>query len=358
MADVAAGLTGPVRDWLAGQRAALNGRFRAAQRRFPALAADAVLARCREWLPPLAGTDAAAAGELLSAVYELILLHAGRGTLTLGQGVAVLLAETFPAVRPLLLARPQQLPGALSNAVENLGPAGAAFARGITALAPHLQRPEELLDAGAVLAWRLGEARLRGGALDRAARLPAPVALGALGIPDWPAETLPLVLAGLRDDGWHRPGEILSPATRDVLARAERGRIDKLAEELSKRADAAPARWRLAGRLGNFVGFGGHFEQPPLLLEVQEEAGAHRFHVRSGDAVFRIDADVFGWVCTPSAAAAERVAKPQASFDPGGGGAGLRRDRVTSAVVRSGVAALTLADSFRVRVLVPPRKPL
>jgi hypothetical protein len=348
-------VTGPVRDWLASQRAALNGRFRLAQRRFPALAPDAVLDLCRDILPPLAGAGAASTGELLSAVYDLILLHAGRGTLAPGGGttaVGVLLRETFPALRPLLAARPRQLPGALSNAVENLGPNGVAFARGLAALASCVRQPEELLDAGAVLAWRLGDARLRATALELAARLPAPAVLAVFGVPGWPAEAAPVLLAGLRANGWRRPEELLSPQTLKSLTGAGTGRLDELRQEISAPPGAPAAAWRVAGRLGNFAGFDGRFERPPLLLDVPGESAPHRFWVCCEEATFRIDADAFGWVCEPGARA-DGTAAP-ARFP-----AGLAVPaRTTSVVVRPGAVAYTTSASFRVRVLAPAGKPL
>jgi hypothetical protein len=347
-------IAGPARDWLAAQRKELNGRFRLAQRRFPSLDADAVLALCRELLPPLAGPDAASAAELLSAVYDLILLHAGRSLLAPGaqSGVAVLLRETFPALRPLLAARPRHLPGALSNAVENLGPRGVAFSRGLTTLAAHATRPEDLLDAGAVLAWRLGDARLRNAALGIAERLPSPATLAALGLSDWPAQAAPLIVAGLGANGWCRPEELLSQQTLAKLAKAPPDRLDRLRQDLATAPDAAAAEWRLAGRLGNFSGFDGHFDQPPVLLGAPAETGGHRFPVRCGPSAFRIDADAFGWVCQPAAAA--DVPRAQAKPPP----RVKLPDRTTSLVVRPGAVAYTTADSFRVRVLAPARKPL
>lgn len=354
MADVGRPvIAGPARDWLAARRAELNGRFRLAQRRFPSLDADGVLALCRELLPPLAGPDAASAAELLSAVYDLILLHAGRGVLAPGaqSAVAVLLRETFPALRPLLAARPRHLPGALSNAVENVGPRGVAFARGLAALAPHVGRPEDLLDAGAVLAWRLGDARLRTTALGIAERLPPPATLAALGLSDWPAQAAPLVVTGLRANGWCRPEELLSPQTLASLAGAPPDKLDKLRQDLAALRDAA-TEWRIAGRLGNFSGFDGHFDQLPVLLNAPAEAGGHRFQVRCGPSAFRIDADAFGWVC--QAAADVDAPVGQAKCPP----RVKLPERTTSAVLWPAAVAYTTADSFRVSVLAVARKPL
>jgi hypothetical protein len=208
-----------------------------------------------------------------------------------------------------------------------------------------------LLDAGAVLAWRLGDARLRPAALDIADRLPAPATLAALGLPNWPAQAAPLVVAGLRANGWCRPEELLSPQTLANLAATPPDRLDKLRQDLATLPDAPAVEWRLAGRLGNFSGFDGHFEQPPVLLDMPAEAGGHRFQVRCGPSAFRIDADAFGWVCQPAAADAPvgKAKSPPRVKLP---------ERTTSTVLRPGAVAHTTADSFRVRVLVPARKPL
>jgi hypothetical protein len=323
---------GPLRDWLAACREALNARFRQARRRFPRLDGDAVLALCAELLPPLAGDDTGRSAALLDAVFDLILLHAGRGHLApVGAGggrpgLRRLLADAFPRLRPLLLARPRHLPGALSNAVENLGPRGVDFAAALAGLAAVVTSPDELLDAGAVLAWRLGDARLRGGALDAAKRLPPRAALDALGLPALPAEAAPAVLAGLAADGWSPPGQ--TPA-------------------------APAAGWRLAARVGEFVGFGGDFEGPPRLLDAGGQETRHRFWVSSGGVNYRLDADVFGWVCRP---------------DPGAAGWPPREGRrrglaevpagATSTLELPGLIAFTRPDSFRVRVLTPAREPL
>jgi hypothetical protein len=315
-------LPSALRDWLAAQRPALNQRFRLAARQYPRLDAEAVLRLTRDLLPPLASEPDPNLPALLDALFDLILLHAGRGTLTPDGGrspaVGVLLRESFPALRPMLLAKPRSLPGALSNAVENSGGRGVTFARTLPAVAAHPTSADELLDAGAVLAWRLGDARLRPVALAAAAKLPPDAVLAALGLPDRPPDAAPALVAALTADGWHRPD---SP--------------DR------------PDGWSLAARLGNFRGFDGHFDEPPRLLDGGPHATRHRFWVRCGRDRFRIDADVFGWVCQPDAAAdypdsPARVPKgvpvPAAA---------------TSAVTRPDLVAFTRPDSFRVSVMVP-----
>lgn len=323
-------IDGPARDWLAARRDELNARFRAARRRFPRLDPAAVLGLCRELLPPLAGTGEPGIPELFGAVYDLILLHAGRGTLAPGAGspTAVLLREAFPRLRRLLLARPGFLPAALSNAVENLGPRGVELARGLAAVADDVPDADGLLDAGAVFAWRLGEARLRTEALDRAGKLPPRVTRAALGLTGVADEAVPGVLAALAADGWRRPEEALNPTS------------------------APKGTWALTARLGNFRGFDGHFLRPPLLLDAGPQATRHRFWVRADDTAYRIDADVFGWVCRPDPAADFPVRAPAKKGRPAQLPVGA-----TSYVEADNLLAYTLPESFRVRVLTPRGAP-
>jgi hypothetical protein len=361
MADAPEIIAGPARDWLVANRQGLNGRFRRAQRSFPQLDPQAVLALCRELLPPLAGVGENGSADLLSSAYDLILLHAGRGTLAPGggslPGIGVLLRETLPRLRRLLLTRPQSVPPALSNAVENLGARGPEFARALAMMADFLPGADALLDAGAVLAWHLGESRLRTQALEKVRNLPPRVALTALGLADWPEQAAPLVRVGLAADGWCPPRKLLSEQTLAGLAKQPPERLQALLERVSARPAEVPASWALAGRLGNFLGFEGHFEQPPLLLDAGSQGSRHRFWVRSGSASYRLDADVFGWVCIPDLSNAYPVRKGDRKVDksmvelrlPAG---------ATSFVAFDNALAFTSADSFRVRILTPMRNPL
>ena len=253
--------------WLDARRPALNERFERARRRTPALDATEALARLAAALPVVAGPEPAA-GRLCDVVYDLVLLHAGRGAFARTPGLAVLLGETFAALRPALLAAPGSLPGALSNAVENLGPIGEAWARALPAVAstlPEGASTDTLLDAGAVLAWRLGEARLRERALDRAHTLPVATVRAAL---DLGAEDVTAVLARLSADAWNDP---VAPA--DVA-------------------------WRRVGVVGGFSGFGGPFDAPPRVLDGGEP---HLFHVVSAGRFYRVDADRYGAHVRPEA---------------------------------------------------------
>jgi hypothetical protein len=349
-------IPGPLRDWLALERQSLNGRFRLARQRFPKLDGEAFLALCREFLPVLAGNDAAESGELLHAAYDLLLLHAARGTLapkaagggTL-PGVRALFEEAFPPLRPLLLKRPRYLPGALSNAVENLAERGVELARGIVAIGPSIDQPDLLLDAGAVLAWRLGDARLRSASLKIAERLEGALFLKLLGLPNWPPAAAPLVLVSLATDGWQLPEELFSAAT---LSRLEGMSTEERATLLqATNGTKKQAARRVVGRLGNFRGFGGAFTEPPILLSPSPAPDRHRFWARSGGATYRIDADVFGWVCRPDTTdfpPSRPQGKRSSSLTPA----------TTSVLTIDDLTAFTRSDSFRVRLVVSVCGPL
>jgi hypothetical protein len=349
-------ISGPLRDWLAAQRPALNGRFRMTRQRYPKLDVDAFLALCREFLPAVAGQDVGEAGELLHAVYDLLLLHAARGTLapqTGGggslPGIRTLFTETFPRLRKLLLARPRSLPGALSNAVENMGPSGVEFARRLAEVGAVVDQPDTLLDAGAVLAWRLGDARLRSASLRIGQHLESALFLRLLGLGDWPAAAAPLVAEGLAADGWQLPEKRFSPATLAALERmtpAERAALGQRPVAAAKKPS-----WVIAGRLGHFRGFGGAFSEPPILLASGPDRNRHCFWVQCGRGTYRIDGDAFGWVCRPDAVRFPRCsARVKSSAD--------LPAATTSALALDDLVAFTRSDSFRVRILLPAGEPL
>jgi hypothetical protein len=377
-------------DWLAARRDELNARFRQARKRFGRLDGERVLELAAEVLPPLAGAGEPGTADLLAAVYDLILLHAGRGLLAAGPQQAgdgggrswadLLLRETFVKLRPLLLMRPRQLPAALSNAAESFGVRGAEFARELATVGTGLENPQELLDAAAVLAWRLGEARLREAALRIAATLPPRTVLAALGLSDWHPEAAPLVLAALSADAWRHPRNQIRPETVARVGTLQPEERAALYARLAAPADSGRG-WQLAAAVENFSGFGGHLDAPPVLLDSRGVASRHRFWVLTTTGIFRLEADTFGCVCQsnpytdyPVQAVATR-GKAVLAFLTGqkdqprlyadgrleGGGRAEQVPDAAGAVsyrLAPGLIAFTRADSFRVRVLVPAREPL
>lgn len=339
-----------IREWLAGRRVDLNGRFRAMARARPGLDPGKVLALCRELLPPLAVEPHPGLHELLEAVFDLILLHSGRGLIGMGSAeptaLEILLRHSFPALRPRLLERPRSLPAALSNATENMAAAGARFARELAMLAGVAEDAGQLEDAGGILAWRLGEPRLRRGALERASMLPGKLALAALGEPGWPEPAARVAIAALMADSWRKLDELFTPETLELLSGSPGvDVVDGLVR--AAEAGAQPCEnWPMRGSVGDFTGFDGDFEFPPVLLETGPESNRHCFLTRHGPTETLVHADAFGWSCQPAVAPQRNTAFHEI---PSG---------TTSAVRGNDYLAHTRANSFRIRVHVPPRVPL
>ncbi len=366
-------ITGPAALWLEARREELNHRFEQARRRHPSLAPERVLTALESILPPLAGGEDDDA--VLSAVYDLVLLHVARDAFAAQPALAVLLREAFPRLRPLLAQRPGFLPAALSNAVERMGPRGEDLARGLSAVGPRVSSAQQLLDAGALLAWRLGEARVREAALAAAGSLPGRAALEALGLVDWPEAAAPLAVAALRADAWASPREAVSSETLQRVAAG--APLEPLLASLGSRP-APLAGWRLVGRAGEFSGFGGTFDVPPLVLDGGDR---HRFHVRCDDDFFLVEADCFGWRSQPEPDPALPVRSPagrgkvrQLVSRISAGGTSLRLDGTISIgkeearfdalagasayAVVPGAVAVTHQDSHRIRVVAARRDPL
>lgn len=298
-------ITGPAADWLRRNREGLNQRVRLARhqggRPDPAL----LTAWLERLLPALCAQQAGEA--MLQAAFDLVLLLAAQNRLpavALAAGDAQgRLLEALPDLVPTMNARPDLL-AAWSNAVGNLA-RGREFAASLPGLATACPL-ERLLEAGAVLAWRLGEPRLRQRALAIATTLPPAAAATAL---DLPAPQLKDALAQLVANAWRRPGR---PA--DVV------------------------------QIGDFTGFGGPFAVPPLLLDASL---GHSLSVLCGGTRHRIAADAFGWHCQPDSGTAGSPAKATvpAAAKP------LVSRCSSWVLLQPGVLACTRPDSFRIRIL-------
>jgi hypothetical protein len=290
-------ITGSAAQWLEQNHEELNTRFRVMRRRFPQLDQTSFSVLLSEILPGFEGKEASLS-DLYSSLYDVALLHTGRRALTDGSGLSVLLRESFSKLKPLLLEQPKSLAGALSNAVENLGDNGARFAQQIVSVAKSLTNGQQLLDAGAVLAWRLGEARLREQALQLAAKLPARAVLEALLLPSWPEEALPLVLLSLQADSWRHPKDLFKEKTLEQLPTMSPSERATLRHQLVQTSLVPPSEWVKVASLGNFLGFGGEFVSVPTLLQHPQES-RHNLFLESNGKTFRMYADIFGSLCRP-----------------------------------------------------------
>jgi hypothetical protein len=300
-------IDGPAADWLTRNRNGLNQRIRLARHQGGRPDSALLSAWLHRLLPQLCAKQAGDA--VIQAAFDLVLLLAAQSRLPAialaGSDAQGRLLDTVPELAPALNARPELL-AAFSNAAGNLGSSGLAFAAALPALAAACP-VERLLEAGAVLAWRLGEPRLRQRALAIAATLPSAAAAVAL---DVPGPQLAEAIAQLNANAWRRPG-------RPGLA-----------------------------QIGDFTGFGGPFAVPPLLLGSSQ---GHGLHVQCGAVRHRIIADTFGWRCLPDADPAGIVAKAKVPVAAKPLIAGCS----SWVLLQPGVLACTRPDSFRIRIVEP-----
>ncbi|WP_459714275.1 serine/threonine-protein kinase [Actinophytocola sp. KF-1] len=261
---------------LAARRERYNQQFRLARHHTKGLDPQEFLAHLRDVVGPIVDAVRHDPEPVCDALVELSLALAARGRLGSSGAVADGLRRFLPAVPGLVAAEPRRLPAAVVNALHHLdvSPTGdpGGWLDTMLELSRHTANVSELLDAGAVAAWRRGLAQLRTSALATAARLPAPLVRIALGT------SSTVDLARLAEDPW------LDPALT--------GRDSRV---------LVPAR-----RVGGFRGFGGTFRRPPTV-----STSDGRWYATDGEDAWRVFADRFG-------VSLGRVAAPPA--EPGDAG--------------------------------------
>ncbi len=265
-------ISAPFAQVLAAGRRQFNARVEEAKRRAPGFDAAGFAAFLQQQVDGVVAAVHAAAPTRMTAValaaYDVAIslcLHGLAGPAARTPLLNQAWSQLFPLLAARIAEQPQEVLGAMSNAVVHLG--GVDGARGdewldlMVQLAPGAATGAQLLDLGKVLAWRSGLAHFRAGALQAADNLPPALQLAALGAPaDGSASGL---RAALASDPW--------------------------ASSQPRRVDG----WQL----GAFTGFGGRFSQPPELR--LSSAG---FLVRSGTRHFLAIADAFGAVLLPATA--------------------------------------------------------
>jgi hypothetical protein len=249
----------PFHTVLAARRERYNQQFRLARHHTKGLDPQEFLAHLRDVVGPIVDAVRHDPEPVCDALVELSLALAARGRLGSSGAVTAGLRRFLPAVPGLVAAEPRRLPLAVVNALHHLDVSPTGDPDGwldtMLELSLRAANVSELLDAGAVAAWRRGLAQLRTSALETAARLPTPLVRIALGT----ASTVDL--ARLATDPWLDPA--LSERDSSVLL--------------------------LARRVGGFRGFGGTFRRPPAV-----STSDGRWYATDGEDAWRVFADRFG----------------------------------------------------------------
>jgi hypothetical protein len=194
--------------------------------------------------------------------------------------------QVLTACPRLLAFSPLRVAASLSNVAQRVATQSGVRPEQWLALmrnaAAQSESVNELLSAAAVAAWRSGMAQYRASALDLALTLRPQVAAAALGTNErLTRETLSELVASLRDDVW-RPinHDEAAGMNLDFSASFEAsGEVDVQGETRIPRPVIA----------GDFLGFGGPFQQPPRLRQWDG-----RIYVTDGVGYWWVHADVYG----------------------------------------------------------------
>lgn len=255
---------------LAAGRPQFNNRVSEAKRLYPGFESDVFADFLVTTIDPIVQAVSELSPDLVAPValsaYDIALTLCRQGLVgpkARNSFVDRVWVELLPRLTRPVGESPVEALGALSNAAVYLG-SNPDLRRDewlghMTSLAPKVDTAANLLALGKVLAWRSGAAHFRTGALLAADTLPEEIALAAVGA---------------------------SPESRWVEVR----------KNFAANPWWVPRRefpsWR---EIGNFVGFGGSFRQPP-----EVRASESGFWVKSGDRFSLLVADAWGAVLHPA----------------------------------------------------------
>lgn len=263
---------------LAAGRPQFNSRVAEAKRLYPGFDSDAFAGFLVECVDPVITAVSDLSPDLAAPValsaYDVALTLCSQGLVgpkARNSLVSRVWVELLPRLARPIAESPVKALGALSNAAvyleSNPGLRGGEWLGSMAFLASKVDTAAHLLALGKVLAWRSGAAHFRTGALLAADTLPEESALAAVGATSgssWEATREKFAA----NPWWVPEGEL--PAGREV---------------------------------GDFVGFGGSFRQPP-----EVRASESGFWVKSGDRFSLLVADAWGAILLP--ATAEEFASP------------------------------------------------
>lgn len=245
-------------------RKTFNAAFDRARRESPGLDAAVFSDFLRQRVDPLvmlvAETRPDCVSTVVSVLYDAALQLVAQnraGARAVSPGINVIWDEMLAEVPHWLSEHPGQLIASLCNAVVHLSNADGGKAtewiRTMQSLAPLADSLDEWLLAGQVVAWLCGLAHYRVGALKTAAELRPALAQQIFKVSA--VDRLSTLLKQLNESPWCT-------------------------------LDGGLATSRL---VGSFVGFGGQFQEPPLVSSIGNE-----IYVRSGKDDWLLTADAFG----------------------------------------------------------------
>ena len=228
-------------------RDTFNARFASAKALYPALDGEYFANHLREAVAPVAEAVESVrpdrTGAVVDALYGVSLELMSKemiGPTSRHPEIAEAWKTLLPKIAQLAADNPRLIASGVSNAVYNVSrDTGVKYRPWIDAMAraaPHLGDWDVFLKAGVILAWRLGMAHYRDGAIAALEKMPDNLVFGLLAADSKIGKSA--LLQAMRDPWWN-PSQ---PGTQRSLS--------------------------IARRVGGFSGFGGPFVTPPEVIAV------------------------------------------------------------------------------------------
>jgi len=279
-------------------------------------------------------------GRVSDALFAGALELTARGLIGEGSrvhSVDALWRDVLPEHARYVVAHPQRTIASLTNAVVRLHGDRVidpqAWLDRLMELAIFAPEVDTLLDAGKVLAWSMGVAHWREGALEAMESLGAPLVRRILGVEDDSPETedLSAILHALTTRRWKRLG---APPRK------------------------APGAFATLEVIGAWRGYGGEFTTPPIAMKIDEQV-----YVMDEEICYSVHADAYGRTLKrfgPELPEGELDEVHDASLAADGTlswGEATEKMAVmhsaSSAVTADGALFVTLEHSHHVRIVVP-----
>lgn len=286
-------LTGPLAGALRRGRQTFNAKFAAAAKAARPIDPAEFQEHLATAVDPIVRGVAAESAErvdlVADALYDVSLDLFGHGLLGAKAQFAVIPAawrDLLPALAHLVAREPERVTGAVTNALYNMSRTPGArpleWMQAVKALG--CQTVADLLDCGAVLAWRCGMTLYRAGALQKARSLPPDLAARALGL--GPDPDVARVIEKLESSPWVRPEDCLRDSSKEL---------------------------RIVARAGGFRGFSGQFLSPPKIVKMEGALIA-----TDGVTAWQVHADIYNAVLVHCDLAAKTELVSDAAIQPTG----------------------------------------
>lgn len=323
-------LTGPLADALRRGRQTFNAKFAAAAKSAHPIDGAEFQDHLASAVDPIVRGVAAESAErvdlVVDALFDVSLDLFGHGLLgSRAQFPAIPEAwrELLPSLTGLVAREPERVTGAVTNALYNISRTPGTRPREWMQMVKALgcQTDGELLDCGAVVAWRCGMPLYRLSALEKARSLAPELAGRALGL--GPDADVGRVIERLQSNPWVRPEDCLRDGAKEL---------------------------RIVAKAGGFRGFSGQFLSPPKVVKMEGSLVAS-----DGATAWRVHADVYNAVLVSCELGAKTDLVNDAAIQPNGTVLWQGRTHrfpeladATNIAATDDTAAVTLATSHHV----------